>query len=73
LRVFVAAIGEEAVDPLFDHLNLYGLSCFHLEPIYQPLQDPQQVFQIIFNYLIYLETRRFLLNQNKVFAPKEFP
>ena len=62
ISVFVAALGEEAVYTLFDDLDLYGLSCFHLEPIYQHLQDPQQVFQIIFNYLIYLETRRFLLN-----------
>jgi hypothetical protein len=30
LRVFVAALGEEAVYTLFDHLDLYGLSCFHL-------------------------------------------
>ena len=33
LRVFVAAIGEEAVYSLFDHLDLDCLSCFHLEPI----------------------------------------
>ena len=30
LRVFVAAVGEEAVHSLFDYLNLYGLSRFHL-------------------------------------------
>lgn len=29
LRVFVAAIGEEAVHSLFDHLDLDCLSCFH--------------------------------------------
>ena len=62
ISVFVAALGEEAVYTLFDDLDLYGLSCFHLEPIYQHLQDLQQISQIIFNYLIYLETRRFLLN-----------
>jgi hypothetical protein len=31
LRVFVAAMGEEAVDPLFNDLNLYCLSRFHQE------------------------------------------
>ena len=62
ISVFIAALGEEAVYTLFDDLDLYGLSCFHLEPIYQHLQDLQQISQIIFNYLIYLETRRFLLN-----------
>jgi hypothetical protein len=30
LRVFVAAVGEEAIHSLFDYLDLYGLSCFHL-------------------------------------------
>jgi len=29
LRVFVAAMGEEAIHSLFDHLDFYGLSCFH--------------------------------------------
>jgi hypothetical protein len=33
LRVFVAALGEEAVYTLFDDLDLYGLSCFHRELI----------------------------------------
>jgi hypothetical protein len=33
LRVFVPAVGEEAVHSLFDYLDFYGLSCFHLEPI----------------------------------------
>ena len=73
LRVFVAALGEEAVYTLFDDLDLYGLSCFHLESIYQPLQDLQQISQIIFKYLIYLKPTQLLLNQNKVFALKEFP
>jgi hypothetical protein len=26
-------MGEEAIHSLFDHLDFYGLSCFHLEPI----------------------------------------
>lgn len=29
LRVFVAAVGEEAIHSLFDNLDFYGLSCFH--------------------------------------------
>lgn len=29
LRVFVAAMGEEAIHSLFDHLDLDCLSCFH--------------------------------------------
>ena len=33
LRVFVAAVGEEAIHSLFDHLDLDCLSCFHLGPI----------------------------------------
>ena len=41
LRVFVAAMGEEAIHSLFDYLDFYGLSCFHLEPIYQPRQEEQ--------------------------------
>ena len=62
LRVFVAALGEEAVYTLFDHLDLYGLSCFHLEPIYQPLQRLQQIYQIIFKYPDYLNSISLLLN-----------
>ena len=61
-RVFVAAIGEEAVHSLFDHLDLDCLSCFHREPIYQPPQGPQQISQIIFKYLIYLKPTPLLLN-----------
>ena len=30
LGVFVAAMGEEAIHSLFDHLDLDCLSCFHL-------------------------------------------
>ena len=33
LGVFVAAMGEEAIHSLFDHLDLDCLSCFHLGPI----------------------------------------
>lgn len=62
LRVFVPAVGEEAVHSLFDYLYLYCLSCFHLESIYQPLQGPQQIYQIIFKYPDYLNSTPLLLN-----------
>ncbi len=62
ISVFVAALGEEAVYTLFDDLDLYGLSCFHLEPIYQHLQDLQQIYQIIFKYPDYLNSIPLLLN-----------
>jgi hypothetical protein len=71
LRVFVAAMGEEAVHSLFDHLDLDCLSRFHLEPTYQSPQRSQQISQIIFKYFIYLKPTPLLLNWNKVFAPKE--
>ena len=48
ISVFVAALGEEAVYTLFDDLDLYGLSCFHLEPIYQHQTGLQEVFLNIF-------------------------
>ena len=62
ISVFVAALGEEAVYTLFDDLDLYGLSCFHLESIYQPPQGPQQIYQIIFKYPDYLNSIPLLLN-----------
>lgn len=58
LRVLVAAIGEEAIHSLFDYLNLYGLSCFHLGPIYQPPRDLQGFFR----FILFISTGRKLRN-----------
>lgn len=49
ISVFIAALSEEAVYPLLDHLNLYGLSCFHRRPLYQSLRDLQALFVNILN------------------------
>ena len=47
LGVFVAAVGEEAIHSLFDHLDLDCLSCFHLPT---NLPAPAREATVFLNY-----------------------
>jgi hypothetical protein len=47
LRVFVPAVGEEAIHSVFDHLDLYGLSRFHLPT---NLPAPAEGATVFLNY-----------------------